>query len=160
MRRDTLCYWAVVVVIGLLATGCAPPEVERPDTTGVTGTVTLNGEPVEAATVTFVADGEGQDAIGRTDANGKYTLTTFGGSDGAIAGEYKVKIAKYTDMAADTTSGEAGEDGEGGYIEPNENDTGEQENVLPAKYADEKTSELTASVSAGATSFDFDLVGE
>lgn len=144
---------AILVSLALL-TGCAP-TTERPDTTGVTGTVTLNGEAVEGAVVTFVPTGDGQSAVGKTDASGKYALTTFGGGDGAVTGEYAVKISKYAAPEAAAGGGE-----EEGEYEEDADDTGEQVSLLPEIYADEGTSNLTASVSEGSTTFDFALEGE
>src|SRR5687767_5188166 len=62
----------------------------------VSGTVTLDGKPVEGATVTFHLvgdDTEGRPATGQTDKTGTFRLTT-GGEDGARPGEYKVVVVK------------------------------------------------------------------
>jgi hypothetical protein len=48
-----------------------------------------------AAAVSFVpqSQGVGRLAIGRTDAEGQFTLTTLRTDDGAVPGEYKVTVA-------------------------------------------------------------------
>jgi hypothetical protein len=80
----------VGVVVALLLTGCGPKPVK------VSGTVTLNGQPVDGASVQFVpADGSGRQASGGTDKDGKFQLTTYENNDGAMPGEYKV-VVKYT----------------------------------------------------------------
>jgi hypothetical protein len=63
----------------------------------VSGVVTLDGTPVEAAAVTFVPDdpATGKSAAGITDKDGKFTLTTFVGGDGALPGSYKIQVSKY-----------------------------------------------------------------
>ncbi len=60
------------------------------------GTVTFDGKPVDGATVTFIpTEGKIQPATGRTDAQGKYSLTTFRSGDGAQPGAYQVTVTKY-----------------------------------------------------------------
>jgi hypothetical protein len=99
MSRTTLRGWLTLAVVGsVLAVGCGQ-KAAGPTTYPVTGTVTHNGTPVEGATVAFMASGEQKGAVGRTDASGKYTLTTLVAGDGAMAGEYAVKISKYEGAA-------------------------------------------------------------
>jgi len=67
--------------------------------TKVTGKVTLDGQPVEGAAVTFTQkDNRSIMALGTTDAKGEYSLITFRGGDkaikGANPGEYVVSIVK------------------------------------------------------------------
>ena len=67
----------------------------------VTGKVTMNGEPVAGATVTFFnqsSDGEG--GGGLTGADGSFTATSTGASEGGKGlqpGEYKVTVVKFKD---------------------------------------------------------------
>src|SRR5262249_49616243 len=59
----------------------------------VKGTVTLDGEPVEGATVLFEPlDGAGLPANAQTDENGVFELGTHTRMDGAYRGEYKVSL--------------------------------------------------------------------
>lgn len=58
----------------------------------VEGVVTLDGKPLPGATVSFMPEGEGHAASGRTDADGSFRLTTFRTDDGALPGNYKVVI--------------------------------------------------------------------
>ena len=58
----------------------------------VRGTVTLDGEPIGDASVTFMPKGGGRPAFGITDAEGAYTLTTFEDGDGAMIGHQLVTI--------------------------------------------------------------------
>jgi len=67
--------------------------------TKVTGKVTLDGQPVEGASVTFTQKSNPSImSIGKTDANGVYSVVTFKGGDkaikGANPGEYVVSIVK------------------------------------------------------------------
>jgi len=62
----------------------------------VTGIVTLDGEPLDQATVVFHPPEGNQSASGRTDAQGKFTITT-GSSEagtGAQPGHYQISITK------------------------------------------------------------------
>jgi hypothetical protein len=61
----------------------------------VEGIVTLDGAPVEGASVTFTPEGEGgQPAYGLTDTEGAFWLTTFSEQTGALPGAYKVLVTK------------------------------------------------------------------
>jgi len=74
------------------AAACNSPRPPVP----VSGTVTLDGKPVEGATVTFHLigdDKEGRPATGQTDKAGAFRLKS-GNEDGARPGEYKVVIVK------------------------------------------------------------------
>jgi hypothetical protein len=113
--------------------------------------------------VTFAATGGGHSATGVTDSSGKYSLTTFASGDGAVAGEYGVKIVKFE---GDAATGDAGfEPEEPGGVPDSMEDAGgaegssEPKNLLPQKYADPSTSELNATVEEGGGTFDFTLEG-
>lgn len=58
------------------------------------GVVTLDGKPVEGATVVFTSPDGKTNASGMTDAAGAFTLST-GEKLGAAAGTYKVTVSKY-----------------------------------------------------------------
>lgn len=78
----------------LLATGCSgPAEVA---VYPVVGQVVVNGKPAEGATVVFHPQAAGEVAelrpTGKTDADGRFKLTTRESNDGAPAGDYKVTI--------------------------------------------------------------------
>lgn len=148
------------LAVGLLSAtawtlGCGQgSSVDHPTTYPVTGTVTYEGAPVEGATVTFRPTTGNQAAFGNTDASGKYSLTTFVSGDGALPGDYKVKIAKY-EVQESTSSGE-GDD----YVPPEELPEGAStgpKNLLPEKYNNDATSGLTATVTEGDNMVDFKL---
>ena len=85
---------ALLVLLALLAPlGCTKaPEV--PPLAPVTGTVTLDGKPLAAATVTyFPTDPKGHGASGVTDGEGKYELTHSSGQKGAVKGDYRVVVS-------------------------------------------------------------------
>jgi hypothetical protein len=89
---------------------------------------------VPDARIRFVPSGDGgRTAIGDTDANGNFKLSTFEPGDGIIPGEYDADITSKTipsqvvdtaDMAAKVAS-----------VEP-------KDGAIPQKYRDSKTSQL------------------
>jgi hypothetical protein len=78
---------AVALTLGALV-GCGG----RTDLAGVTGTVTLDGQPLPDALVIFTPLTGGRPAAGRTDAQGKYELVFDRESQGAMLGEHLVTI--------------------------------------------------------------------
>lgn len=150
MRVSLLTCALLVLSFSGCSSGVDPEKANRPKVYPISGVVTLAGEPVEKAVVVFVGTG-GATARGTTDESGNFTLTTFDQDDGAVAGEQQVSILKE----------------EAGY-DPNQLKIGEappvvekDRNALPKKYADPKTSGLTANVSETETNhFTFDLTKE
>jgi hypothetical protein len=144
----------LAVLMGLSLVGCGggDSEVKHPDRTKVSGTVTMNGAPVEGATVTLHPVQKGNAAFGITNASGKYQLGTFEKTDGAIPGEYKVSIQKMS--AGDT--GPQPAPGDPGY-NPNAKPEASK-NLLPEQFADYTKSGLSASVTTTANdALNFDL---
>ena len=81
-----------LTVLLFVGAGCGGRRTPIP----VSGTVTLDGKPVEGAIVTlhlFGDDKEGRLATGQTDRTGTFHLKT-GNEAGARPGEYKVVIVK------------------------------------------------------------------
>lgn len=75
--------------VALLTTaGCG----SKSNVVKVEGVVTLDGQPLSGATVTYVPVENGRAASGRTDVDGRFYLTTFRTDDGAMAGNYKVVV--------------------------------------------------------------------
>lgn len=160
MLRFSLCI-LVCAAVAVALTGCS--DGTDLGTSAVSGTVTYNGEPVEAANVAFVPTGEGAKmAAGTTDAQGKFTLTTVKAGDGAVPGSYQVAISKIEGGAA--AGGEQTEEearaaampGGSGPVAPVE-----VKDLLPVKYKDAANSGFTAEVKAGGgNDFTFDLKDE
>ena len=111
----------------LAAAGCGGAG-DRPELGQVEGTVTLDGNALAGATVTFQPQ-EGKASRGVTDAGGHYELIYLRDIKGAVIGPHKVTI---------TTASEAA---------PQEK--------LPARY--NRQTELNKEVAAGANTIDFPL---
>lgn len=122
--------------------GCGS-DAEQLDPLPVTGKVTLDGQPLSQATVTFLSTGPGgMSAIGTTDEEGVYALSA-GPYVGALAGEYKVTITHYTmkDGSPVKAPDEIG-------VEQLKM-TGEVQQTLPPHYSDERLSQLSMTVAEG-----------
>ena len=128
----------------LVIAGCGGSGI---DLCTVTGTVTLDGTPLEGATVEFQPTGEGgSPSYGQTDASGAYNLMFTYDKEGATPGDHTVRISK-------TTGGEGDDDDDDG--DDDDDDDGEVQETLPAKYNSETT--LTATVTDGKNVLDFAL---
>lgn len=109
MIRKQIPYWSLVSALVLLlgTLGCGGGGEFGVASAG--GTVTLNGQPVPDLMIAFTpqtpADGSnpGKSASGRTDAQGKFTLSTYDTDDGAIVGSHQVTI--YLDATDPTPPG-------------------------------------------------------
>ena len=119
----------------------------------VSGTVTLDGKPVEGATVTFHLlgdDPDGRLATGQTDKTGTFHLN----GDGARPGEYKVVITK--NVLADSKlkmpdfpdTPEGRNQREHFLWKHFRDDQLPYRNALPERYADLKATPLTCRVSS------------
>jgi hypothetical protein len=106
--------------------GCGGPgNVGR-----VTGKVTLDGQPLPDAMVTFSpTKAGGSSALGKTDSTGAYTLSYSAGVSGAEIGENRVTISTLP----------------------------QGKEQVPMEYNTQ--TKLKAEVKAGANSFDWDLKG-
>jgi len=142
-----LCTVASVLLFLVSAGGCGSGN---PKTHKVTGIVTYQGKVVDGASVSFFVKGAARPSSGLTDAQGKFTLTTFAANDGALPGDNIVTVTKVEsnemkpeDMAKMMS---------GGATRPPV-----PKALLPLKYASEEGG-LTAKVEPGKTNdFKFDL---
>lgn len=132
----------------------------------VTGTVTYQGKPVDGASVMFSPTGAtGRAASGRTDASGRFELTTLNANDGALAGSYKVAISKIEDLdpAHHITAEEMAKLAAEGKSVPiasmkTVQKGGGLKHQVPEMFEKADTSGLTAEVTAGGKNdFQFNL---
>ena len=140
----------------MLLVGCSAGEDDewtknRPATYQARGTVTIDGNPLSDATVVFKpADSDGNTAVGRTDADGRFVLQTFENKDGAVAGKHLVTVTK-----VETTKPPAGANLD------EINFVAEEKSVIPELYGNPTTSKLTAEVTAeGENDFTFALTSQ
>ena len=145
-------------------TGCGGGS-DFPTTYPVTGTVKVQGKPIEGAVVTFQLETGKENAIGTTNSSGEFKLSTFRPSDGAVPGQYRVAVTKPTaaELSSDApppgqiASGDLPDD----YAPPVAAPTGstsKAKSEIPEKYSNDKLSGLRATVTASDNNhFDFDL---
>lgn len=135
----------VLALVTLMLSGCGG-DIGR-----VSGTVTVNGEPISNATIMFYPQ-EGRASVGKTDESGKYSLTYTKGVTGAKIGTHVVTVS--TEVFAE-------ENRNVDYEETSRMPTvmGRKE-TMPPKYLDRTKSELTADVKSGSNTIDFDLTIE
>ena len=137
------------LAVGLVALACGCSKSD-PSLVPVTGTVTLNDQPLASATVTFIPkDGTpGFGGVGKTDAAGRYTLK--GSRDDAAGippGEYRVVVGKR--LMPD-----------GSEVPANDNTppmNSPARESLPEAYSSMAASTLSATVPPGAGPIDFAL---
>jgi len=127
-------------LLNAFLTGCKPDGYAELGLVGVTGKVTLDGQPLAGANVVFESPDK-RTARGLTDAEGKYALMYDSETPGALPGPKVVRIT-IADVGV-----EGGGAGEGSAF------TGKER--LPARY--NRQSKLTADVSASQKTFDFEL---
>jgi hypothetical protein len=127
----------------------------------VSGVVTHNGQPVEAATVTFYAVGDekdGRPAHGTTNKQGEFRLSTLGDEDGALPRRYKVVVTKYVPnnpnlKIPDFPDTPEGREAKQDFNYRNFEAKGIQpfKNVLPANYASTATTPLEFDITERTT---------
>lgn len=78
------------ILLLITALGCGGRDL--PELGTVTGTVTLDGEPLAGAIVNFTPTGTGRPSTGQTNEQGQYTLQYLPDVEGAIVGEHQVTV--------------------------------------------------------------------
>jgi hypothetical protein len=127
-------FLGVFVMAAAMVFGCGrgrvPSGPPRSPTVPAGGVLTVRGLPFAGATVVFHHEEGRASAIGTTDSEGRFALSTYQHDDGAPAGNYLVTVA-----ANNTTEVEPG------VLAPLSADR--SRSVIPAAYADPQTSSLT-----------------
>lgn len=150
-------HWSlqVILLVPLLSLqGCSTKPTAGYDSIEllqVSGDVTLDGQPLPGAVVTFEAE-DGQFSYGLTDDSGSYRLQLDSDMEGVRPGKKIVRISttrKILGLNADEGSAETPPDE---AAPAGEQDSGER---VPAKFNSE--SALVAEVTPDQTTFDFDL---
>jgi hypothetical protein len=130
-----ICLLNLGIVVVVSVTACNRERL--PGLGSVSGTVTMDGQPVADATITFDGAKPGEPvSLGRTDASGKYDLYYSRSHKGATVGEHVVHI---------TTYGETEDEGNRQV----------HKETVPARY--NFKSELKVNVKRGSNKLDFAL---
>jgi hypothetical protein len=127
--------------------GCGGAKKGQLPTAQVTGQVTYRGAPLSRGTIKFIpvrASGkETRVAHGVLDEQGRYCLGTTAPDDGALPGDYEVAVESRVeppDVAHATKL-----------------DLMRPKSLIPARYADPRSSRLTAHVVSGGNTVNFEL---
>ncbi|QDT32444.1 carboxypeptidase-like regulatory domain-containing protein [Thalassoglobus polymorphus] len=132
--------FAVCFLVSILLVGCGSKNPLNRQS--VSGTVTLNGQPVKAGSIEFHPQGTKGTMSGAVIADGKYSIAT---AQGLPPGTYTVRI-----FSADETAEREEVPGESNKLAVEK---------IPAKYNTEST--LSKSVDAGKDNvFDFEILNE
>ncbi len=133
------------------------PQKSAPiKTEGVTGVVTLDGEPLANATVYFTpveGSAGASQSVGKTNEKGEYKLQTLLSAPDAdpTPGDYVVTI----DCVDEVETGRMKKNDDGEEVPETE-----EIQRVPARYLNGATSGLTATVVKGSNTFNFDLTTE
>ncbi|MCC9642130.1 carboxypeptidase-like regulatory domain-containing protein [Rhodopirellula sp. JC740] len=135
-------------------TGCGPSAQADYASIGlvpITGTVTLDGQPVEGAVVQFVAP-DTTFSYGTTDAEGHYEMKFNSEVMGVPPGDKIVRISTTTSTGEVDTEGADDDDDAPRRRKKKTRDPNEK---IPAAYNED--SQIKATVSAGQVVYDFAL---
>jgi hypothetical protein len=143
-------------ISAILLAGCSATnsiDYGKVSLVDVSGTVTLDGQPLAAAVITFEDPSTGNFSFARTDASGQYTLQFDSEKDGVTPGRKVVRLSTTRSIL-----GLRGEEGE---------ETGESPSEGSAKSAERRqelvpdcyntTSKLNVEITTESGTVDFDL---
>ncbi|QDT91799.1 carboxypeptidase-like regulatory domain-containing protein [Gimesia algae] len=140
-KIDQLKYIACLLFSTVFLSGCGSDLDSRP-TVEIMGTVTMDGSPLQEASIQFTSPKTGESAYANLDKNGKYSIT-FPKAD--IGSAYEITI----------TPPVVEEENAMALAEQSQN---KSTTKIPAKYSDRTTSGLSARVEqAGTNEANFDL---
>lgn len=119
----------------------------------VKGTVTLNGKPLDGATISFISKGDGRPATAISKADGTFEVFTLD-SSGALPGNYRVVVVK-EEVPPETSAADAGFDASGQDLSMVQAaKTGKQafksNQLVPTKYTNPETTPLTFEVKSSS----------
>lgn len=127
----------LLLSVGLMLGGCGGPS-DRPDLGYAEGRITLGGEPLSKAMVTFQPE-SGRPSFGVTGEDGYYTVEYVPGEEGAKVGKHLVRISTYQ--------------------EPEEEGAPAVPEKVPVEYNRDaaENPEMTVDVKPGSNEFNWDL---
>ncbi len=133
-------HWRILCLTAVFATLCGCSSSDRPEIGTVTGTLTLDGQPLPQAIVYFTPEGGGRPSTAITDDAGRYELVYMGDVKGAKVGTHTVRCSTAREV----------EDAQGKATQAKE--------LVPEKYRDE--SQLKIDVVPGPQVHDLTLTSQ
>lgn len=148
---------AVSMLACLCLGGCGARSTRVP----VSGVVTLDGNPLAEAAVTFMPQAAGTLGVAVTDEGGRFVLREAGIRPGIAPGEYEVAIYKADGPplpAVETTpASQIADPTTFNTLAPQPSDQKPPKFIVPERYGSPKTSELRATVTGPITDLVFAL---
>lgn len=142
----SICVCLISTLVGCSGSAMQPVE----------GTVTLDGEPLAGAAISFIPVEGGRPSSGQTDEQGHFTLASFTANDGVPPGQYKVTVVKL-DARRQAEAAPVEEGGEGEEPQVMGNIEQAVKFLTPMKYSSPATTDLKVEVSAGMEPVQIDL---
>lgn len=141
----------VVFAVAAVLSGC--DRSDRPPMSKVSGIICFQGRPLAQAKVSFIPEDKHlRPAMGTTDAQGRFTLTTYEPGDGAVTGLHRISV-----LARGPFTGTIPSHLGAAYAEEQEE---KGPPLIPVSYFNPETSGLSEHVVGPEQSFQIDLVGE
>ncbi|VTS04524.1 transthyretin-like family protein [Tuwongella immobilis] len=129
------------IALSFTLVGCGP------GTTKVNGKVTLDGQPVAGATVTFVGDGHSGTGTAFTKPDGTFEMVSpVDANAGILNGKYKVLITKIDSKNADKIADPTSKDAIKQMMAAAKGGSAAPKNQLPTQYASPDKTPLTVEV--------------
>ena len=130
----------VAALVSVMFVGCGGSDA--PPTAPISGVVMMQGQPVPNVNVTFYPK-SGRPATGRTNAEGRFKLTTLKPGDGAVIGTHKIAVTNDASNDASSSPPMPGMPGYEAYMSS-------QKKGVASRFADPEKSGLTMVVEAPA----------
>lgn len=151
MTRCSLCSTFFAMIVASLC-GCSTTnsiDYGKVTLAQVSGTVSIDGQPLAGTVITFEDPTNGNFSFARTDSTGKYTLQFDSDVDGVTHGKKIVRLSTTRNILG-LRGEESREEGE----QPSESGEKPQQEAIPDCY--NKDSKLTVEVT-GSAEISFDL---
>ena len=148
MKVIGVCQILALVAFAAGNAGCGSSQYEK--LVPVSGAITLDGKPLDGATVAFipVTSSQMQPSYGYTDESGKYVLKTPEGDVGVSLGEYRIVVSKILTP-------------EGKPIPPGSQTGGaEGDESIPLPHSDPRGTKNVAVVTDNETVFDVAIASD
>ncbi|MGL4941947.1 MAG: carboxypeptidase-like regulatory domain-containing protein [Thermoguttaceae bacterium] len=149
MRRVLCVLMCVGMVLGFVVCGCGESNPRAAGLVNAAGKVTLNGQPLGGAAITFHNESDptkqGGAAISKDD--GSFVLNMFSEGDGTYPGDYVVTATKISITYPVSNEEMMRIEREN----PDKLPAGKETNLVPAKYAAKASSDARVNVPANGS---------
>ena len=157
MKQRMTCLWILFASISIGCSTKPGTDYSQMNLLSVSGTVTLDGQPLPNAVVTFEDPEHGTFSYGMTDTSGDYQLRFDSEARGCTSGQKRVEISTTRKiLGLNSTEEGSAPEGEGGGEGAVRSPPGQE--LVPKRYNTQ--SELLVQVSSSATTHDFELTSK